>query len=70
MRSPSRSDLSFSIVKWFALILTAALLASSPPVHGATPTTAPVRAVVSVGMTVDHMGRSLEFFGGPSETTR
>jgi catechol 2,3-dioxygenase-like lactoylglutathione lyase family enzyme len=54
--------LSLSIVKWFALVLTAALLASSPPVHGATPTTAPVRAVVSVGMTVDSMDRSLEFF--------
>jgi catechol 2,3-dioxygenase-like lactoylglutathione lyase family enzyme len=49
-------------VKWFALILTAVLLASSRPVHGATPTTAPVLSVVSVGMTVDDMSRSLEFF--------
>ena len=63
MRSPSRSEIGFSIVKWLALFLTAALLASSRPVHGRVPpTTAPLRAVVTVGMTVDDMARSLAFF--------
>ena len=62
MKSPSRSNIGVSIVKWFALVLTAALLASSSPAHGEIPTTAPVRAVISVGMTVDDMDRSLAFF--------
>jgi catechol 2,3-dioxygenase-like lactoylglutathione lyase family enzyme len=62
MKPSARSDIGVSIVKWFALVLTAALLASSRPAHGAVPTTAPVRNVVSVGMTVDEMERSLAFF--------
>src|SRR4029450_3082729 len=62
MKPLAQSRIGVSIVKWFALVLTAALLASSRPVHGAVPTTGPARAVGSGGMTVDDMDRSLEFF--------